>query len=73
MAGYPGMPLLKKLGVKAGHKVCLLNAPGSVQRRLECDDVRITHDLRLPPVDIVLLFVDSIADLERRVLADAKG
>jgi hypothetical protein len=54
------------LGIKAGHKVCLLNAPGSVQRDLEADDVRITHDLRLPPVDVVVLFVDSLEDLERR-------
>ncbi len=66
MAGYPGTPLPKKLGIKAGHKVCLLNAPGSVQRHLEQDDVRITHDLRLPPVDVVVLFVDSLDDLERR-------
>lgn len=68
MAGYPGTPLPKKLGIKAGHKVCLLNAPGSVQRHLEKDEaVRITHDLRLPPVDVVVLFVDSLADLERRI------
>jgi hypothetical protein len=67
MAGYPGTPLPKKLGIKAGHKVCLLNAPGSVQRRLnQDDDVRVTHDLRLPPVDVVVLFVERIADLERR-------
>jgi hypothetical protein len=67
MAGYPGKPLPKKLGIKAGHKVCLLNAPGSFERHLEQGDVRITHDLRLPPVDVVVLFVDRIADLERRV------
>lgn len=66
MAGYPGTPLPKKLGIKAGHKVCLLNAPGSFERHLASDDVRITHDLRLPPVDVVVLFVDRIADLERR-------
>jgi hypothetical protein len=67
MAGYPGTPLPKKLGIKAGHKVCLLNAPGSVERHLsQGDDVRITHDLRLPPVDVVVLFVDSLEDLERR-------
>jgi len=69
MAGYPGTPLPKKLGIKAGHKVCLLNAPGSVQRHLETpniDDVRITHDLRLPPVDVVVLFVERLAELERR-------
>lgn len=70
MAGYPGTPLPKKLGIKAGHKVCLLNAPGTVQRRLmrlaDGEDVRFTHDLRLPPVDVVVLFVESVADLERR-------
>ena len=67
MAGYPGKPLPKKLGIKSGHKVCLLNAPDSFARHLEQNDVRITHDLRLPPVDVVVLFVDRVADLERRV------
>lgn len=66
MAGYAGSPLPKKLGIKAGHKVCLLNAPGAFARRLSNEDVRIAHDLRLPPVDVVILFVDRIADLERR-------
>jgi len=66
MAGYPGNPLPKKLGIKAGHKVCLLNAPGGFERTLARDDVRITHDLRLPPVDVVVLFVESLEELERR-------
>jgi hypothetical protein len=66
MAGYAGTPLPKKLGIKAGHKVCLLNAPGAFARHLESQDVRIAHDLRLPPVDMVVLFVDRVADLERR-------
>jgi hypothetical protein len=60
--------LPKKLGIKAGQKVCLLNAPAVVQRKLtvEGDDVRFTHDLRLPPIDVVVLFVDQVSDLERR-------
>jgi len=62
--------LPKRLGIKAGQKVCLLNAPCSVQRRLTQveagEDVRFTHDLRLPPVDVVVLFVERIVDLERR-------
>ena len=66
MAGYTGTPLPKKLGIKAGHKVCLLNAPNAFERRLTAQDVRIAHDLRLPPVDVVVLFVDRVADLERR-------
>ncbi len=67
MPGTPGTPLPKKLGIKAGHKVCLLNAPLSVERHLQAEDVRITHDLRLPPVDMVVLFVDRLADLEKRI------
>jgi hypothetical protein len=67
MAGYAGTPLPKKLGIKAGHKVCLINAPGAFERHLSAEeDVRISHDLRLPPVDVVVLFVDRVADLERR-------
>src|SRR5438105_3567945 len=66
MAGTTGMPLPKKLGIKAGHKVCLINAPGSFERHLMTDDVRIAHDLRLPPVDVVVLFVDRLVELENR-------
>lgn len=67
MAGYPGTPLPRKLGIKSGHKVCLLNAPVGFDRQLDQGGVRITHDLRLPPVDMVVLFVDRVAELERRM------
>ena len=69
MAGYAGTPLPKKLGIKAGHKVCLLNVPGALERHLsDAEDVQFTHDLRLPLVDVVVLFVDKLADFERRVV-----
>ena len=67
MAGYPGSPLPKKLGIKAGHKVCLLNAPGAFERSVASDDVRITRDLRHALNDVVVMFVDSLEELERRV------
>jgi len=68
MAGYSGTPLPKKLGIEAGHKVCLLNAPRAFVRKLyAAEDVRIAHDLRMPPVDVVVLFVDCLSELERRV------
>jgi hypothetical protein len=69
MAGYAGTPLPKRLGIKSGHKVCLLNAPGSFARHLDGgDDVQIAHDMRMPLVDVVVLFVDKLADFERRVV-----
>lgn len=66
MAGYPGHPLPKKLGIKAGQKVCLLNAPGTFERSLRSDDLHVTHDLRFPVIDVVVMFVDSLEELERR-------
>ena len=38
-----GKPLPKKLGIKAGHRVCLLGAPRTIVRRLTCDEVRIAE------------------------------
>ena len=67
-----GKPLPKKLGIKAGHRVCLLGAPRTIVRRLTCDEVRIAEDLRHPLIDVAVLFVDRIADLERR-FADIAG
>ncbi len=67
MAGYPVTTLPKKLGIKSGHKVCLFNAPGGVHRQLEQADVRLTHDLRLPPVDVVVLFAERLEELEDRI------
>ncbi len=68
MAGYTGKPLPKKLGIKAGHKVCLLGAPRRIVRTLTPpnDEIRISEDLRQPLVDVAVLFVDRVADLERR-------
>jgi hypothetical protein len=69
MAGYPGNPLPKKLGIKAGQKVCLLNVPGTFERSLTRGEdlgVNVTHDLRFPMIDVVVMFVDSLEELERR-------
>jgi len=36
-AGYSGTPLLKKLGIKPGHKLVLINQPGNYFDLLEAD------------------------------------
>lgn len=67
MAGTSGTPLPKKLGIKHGHSVVLLNAPTNFVRSLAvADTVRVAHQLRFAPADVVVFFVDSIQDLERR-------
>jgi hypothetical protein len=67
MAGTTGTPLPKKLGIRHGHSVVLLNAPTGFERSLHvADTVRVSHQLRFASADVVVIFVDSIQDLERR-------
>ena len=58
MAGYSGTPLPKKLGIKAGSRIALVNAPKDFQSELGelPDDVQF---IKRPTksLDIILLFV----------------
>ena len=64
MTGYSGTPLPKKLGIKPGFRVCLVNNPSEVGTELSealatCD---LAHDLR-SQLDFALVFTKSRADL----------
>src|SRR5262245_14845659 len=62
-----GTALPKKLGIKDGHTVVALNAPDGFERSLDLpESVKVYTALRVPPVDLVVLFVDRMADLEKR-------
>ncbi len=67
MSGYSGTPLPKKLGIRAGSVVALLGAPKGFAETLGPlpDDVRLRHQAR-GTADVILLFVPSLALLERR-------
>jgi hypothetical protein len=60
-AGYSGTPLEKKLGIKPGHRVLLLNAPEGFV--LEHPVVRRATGL----ADVILSFHTERRELERRV------
>ncbi len=73
-AGYSGTPLPKKLGIKDGHRVAVLSAPGGFTDTLG----------RLPPgttvrqrvgkqADVVVLFAKDAATLRRRFAAAARA
>jgi hypothetical protein len=71
MAGYSGTPLPKKLGIKPGHSVALLDAPpGFEQTALAAEmpsDVTVQHDTKgKRPLDVVVLFVAARKTLEKR-------
>jgi hypothetical protein len=65
MAGYSSTPLPKKLGIKEGSRIALVNAPEDFQASLGTlpDNAQIVTRIT-KPLDIILLFV-----LSERVLA----
>ena len=67
MPGYSGTPLPRKLGIKEGSTVALLDAPDGFEKELDPlpDGVELTPDL-LPSLDVILLFVTTRHQLERR-------
>src|SRR5262245_55183441 len=71
MAGYSGTPLAKKLGIREGNRVVLLDAISGFASTLEpLPPVRIDHSLRgTAPIDVAVVFVKRRVDLEKRVTA----
>ena len=68
MAGYSGTPLPKKLGIKDGSRLALVSAPDDfLESTLEPlpDQVELRARAR-GPLDVIVFFTKSRADLERR-------
>jgi CheY-like chemotaxis protein len=74
MAGYAGVPLVKKLGIKPACVLALLGAPARFDKTLGKlpEGVRIKHRAR-GDADVIVLFSRSLADLERRFPAAVKA
>ena len=71
MAGYSGTPLAKKLGIKAGASVALINAPDRFENTLDGlpDEVAIQRDPRgraAGGFNVIVLFVNRQRDLRKR-------
>jgi hypothetical protein len=65
MAGYSGTPLVKKLGIKSGHRVVLFGEPADFLATLgELPDDAIVARPR-SNADIVMLFADRKSDLTK--------
>jgi len=67
MAGYSGTPLVKKLGIKPGHRLALLNAPDDFDRTLGPlpGDVSVCRQLRAP-CDVIVFFTKSHSVLGKK-------
>jgi hypothetical protein len=71
--------LAKKLGIKSGQVVCLLNAPSEAAAliRQECSEVRFSDTLERGPYDVILFWPtqlaglsDHFAQLQRHIVPD---
>jgi hypothetical protein len=64
-AGYSGTPLPKKLGIKEGSRVALLNAPDGFRTTLGSLPVRVTiRDKARVEADVIVLFATKFAKLK---------
>jgi hypothetical protein len=63
--GYSGTPLTRKLGITAERRVAVLGAPAGFAGRLE--GVPAPHTRIRGAFDVIVLFADSRAALERRL------
>lgn len=73
-AGYSGTPLARKLGIKEGHRVATLGAPGHFAALLDPlpASVRLDADPDPdggPPFDVIVAFVPDAGHLEGRFAA----
>jgi len=75
MAGYSGTPLPKKLGIREGHRVALVNAPADFGKTL--GELPVDVELRTDPspvkaFDVMVFFTTSLGELKKRFAALAK-
>jgi hypothetical protein len=74
MAGYSGTPLPKKVGIKEGFNVALLNMPAEVRAQLRdaLAKCRIVQDV-VAPLDFIFVFSKSRSEMERELKRAAKA
>jgi hypothetical protein len=69
-AGYSGTPLPRKLGIKSGHTIALIDAPRGFTAQLAPlpEPVSVRHGLAGDvPLDVIVWFVVSSAELAARL------
>lgn len=71
-AGYSGTPLAKKLGIKAGHSVAVLDEPDGFRTWLEPHEAKLRKSLGRNP-DVVVAFTTKRRVLERRIAAGSEA
>ena len=67
MAGYSGTPLIRKIGIKPGHRIHLHDHPGSFLRDLgELPEAVRVEERLAPETDVMICFVETQAKLQKQ-------
>jgi hypothetical protein len=67
MAGYSGTPLIRKIGIKPGHRIHLRDNPETFLRDLgELPEAVRFEDRLAADTDVMICFVESEADLRKQ-------
>jgi len=67
MAGYSGTPLIRKIGIKPGHRIHLHDHPASFLRDLgELPDAVKLEQRLADSTDVMVCFVESEAELKKQ-------
>jgi hypothetical protein len=72
MAGYSGTPLVKKLGIKPGSNIAVLNPPTDYESELDLPEDVTINSRSGKPLDFAQLFVKSEKDLKAKFSKYAK-
>jgi hypothetical protein len=67
VAGYSGTPLPRKLGIKEGSRVGVVNAPGDIESKLApLPDGVVLRTRARGPLDVIVFFTRKRTELARR-------
>jgi len=67
-AGYSGTPLPRKLGIKPGHRVLLVQAPRGLALAPLPAGVKVERRAGPPPYDVLVAFAKDRAALDRELV-----
>jgi hypothetical protein len=66
MAGYSGTPLIKKIGIKPGHRLAILNPPAGFEKELAPLPDGVVHADKAP-LDVAILFAANYSALTKNL------
>jgi hypothetical protein len=66
MAGYSGTPLVKKIGIKPGHRLAIVNSPAGFEKELSPLPEGVVSGLD-SPLDVAILFAADRSGLRKNL------